>query len=249
MFASIGIFVLGAIAAGIVAAVFIIASGVELGGLEQSIQQGDPSGLLPLFVAYIPAMFIMLIFAAQVFNYWVTLAAFGQEEAKWSWSEKRFSAAVVNALKLLLLGILLAIVSFVVTSMLSALGLAPSFTEQMQMEDITKSVSATITSTLIMAVASCAVYSLFSANLTQTALRSNAEGLDHPYNVDFAIVLMLLYAIYLVPTTIAALTGSQGLTYLVSFVFLIHLMFTVPIAHGLRYRVCVAEKGERDTHG
>ncbi len=131
-----------------------------------------------------------------------------------------------------------------VTSALSAVGLAPSFSDQVAITDVTESILTTLTSSIIMVVVSCIVYSVFSANLTQTALRSNAEGLEHPHNVDFAIVLVLLYAIYLVPTVVAALTGSVVLTYIVSLVFVLHLMFTVPVAHGLRYRICVTEKSE-----
>ena len=92
-----------------------------------------------------------------------------------------------------------------------------------------------------MVIVSSAIYSSFSANLTQTALHSTQEGLEHPHTTDFAIVLILLYAVYLVPVTIVALTGSDALTYLLGGVFGLHLMTTVPVAHGLRFRICVAE--------
>jgi len=247
IFASIAIFFGAIITAGIVLGLTIMIVGFDgaaLQNLLENIEAGQFGGLGGLLLGYLFALLAVLFFAAHIFNYWVNLAAFGTSHARWSFSDGRFSAAIVNGLKLLLISILIGLINAAVTFVLSSVGLAPSFSEQIGIIDITESILATLTSSIIMVVVSCIVYSIFSANLTQTALRSNAEGLEHPHNVDFAVVLMLLYAIYLIPTVIAALTGSTALTYAIGLVFVLHLMFTVPIAHGLRYRVCVADKSD-----
>ena len=245
IFASIGVFIGAMFIAVILFGITMAAIGFDLAALEsfaQNVQAGDLSGLGGLIVGYFFALLVVLFIAAHIFNYWVNLAVHGKEYARWSFSDGRFGAALVNGLKLLLIGILIGLISVAVTFALSSIGLSPSFTEQMGITDITERITATFTSTIIMAIVSCIVYSMFSANLTQTALQSDDEGLEHPHNVDFAIVLILLYALYLIPTVVAALTGSIVLTYLVSLIFILHLMFTVPIAHGLRYRVCMADK-------
>ncbi len=249
IFASIGMFFGAIVAAVVVVALTMVIVGFDAAVLEsllENIQAGQFGGLGGLALAYLFALLIVLFFAAHIFNYWVNLAAFGKPHARWSFSEGRFSSAVVNGLKLLLISILVGLINVAVTFALSSMELAPSFSDQIGIIDISESILATLTSTIIMVVVSCIVYSMFSANLTQTALRSNAEGLEHPHNVDFAVVLMLLYTIYLIPTVIAALTGSIALTYTISTVFVLHLMFTVPIAHGLRYRVCMADKSDDD---
>lgn len=247
IFASIGMFIGGIIVAGIFLGITITVIGFDPDALEnlvQNLEAGQFSGLGALVVGYLVAVAAALVFVAHIFNYWVSLAAFGKGEARWSFAEGRFAAAVTNGLKLLLISFLILLINVAVTFVLSGLGLVPSFSEQLGITDITESILAPLTGSIIMVVISCIVYSMFSANLTQTALRSDAEGLEHPHNVDFAVVLVMLYAFYLVPTVIAALTGSAALTYLVSFPLTVHFMFTVPIAHGLRYRVCVADKSD-----
>jgi hypothetical protein len=247
IFASIGMFIGGIIVAGIFLAITMAVIGFDpeaLENLAQNLQAGQFDGLGTLVIGYLIAFVAALVFIAHIFNYWVNFAAFGKEEARWSFAEGRFAAAITNGLKLLLISMLILLINFAVTFVLSSLGLVPSFSEQLGITDITESILAPLTGSIVMVVISCIVYSIFSANLTQTALRSDAEGLEHPHNVDFAIVLVMLYAFYLVPTVIAALTGSAVLTYIVSFLLTLHFMFTVPIAHGLRYRVCMAEKSE-----
>lgn len=247
IFASIGMFFGATLVAIVFLGITMVMAGFDPAALEnfaQNLQSGDFTGLGSLIAGYFVALVVVLFIAAHIFNYWVNLAVYGKEQARWSFSDGRLSAALVNGLKLLLIGILIGLISVAVTFALSSIGLAPSFSEQMVITDVTESITSTFTSSIIMAVVSCIVYSIFSANLTQTALSSDAEGLEHPHNVDFAIVLVLLYALYLIPTVIAALTGSIVFTYIVSMVFVLHLMFTVPVAHGLRYRICVKEKSE-----
>ncbi len=247
IFASIGMFFGATLVAVFFLGITMAVIGFDAEGLQnlvENLQAGNFSGLGALLVGYFVALVVVLFITAHIFNYWVNLAVYGKEQARWSFSEGRFSAALINGLKLLLIGILIGLISVAVTFALSSIGLAPSFGEQMAITDVTESITSTFTSTIIMAIVSCVVYSIFSANLTQTALRSDAEGLEHPHNVDFAIVLVLLYALYLIPTVIAALTGSIALTYIVSLVFILHLMFTVPIAHGLRYKVCTDDRFE-----
>ncbi len=242
---SIGIgiaaFAVAAITATMVALIAIFVFGIDTSGLAelpQRMTDGNYSGLGIIALITIVALFTALVFFAHIFNYWVTLAAYGADAAKWSFKEGRGNAAFVNAVKLLLISILIAIVNAVVIMFLSALGLAPGFAEQMAATDVSDSMLSGFAANLIGIVIGSAVYSLFSANLTQTAIMSTDEGLEHPHVVDFAIVLVLLYAVYFLPTVVAALSGSDALVYLVSLLLTLHLMFTIPIAHGLRYRYC-----------
>lgn len=242
---SLGLGVVAVVAA-IIAAVIATLIGTFVFGmdtsglvdLQQRMANGNFSGLGAIFLIVVVAVFTALIFFAHIFNYWVTLAAYGAANAKWSFSEGRGHAAAANALKLLLISILITIINAVVIMFLSTLGLAPSFAEQMANTDVSDSLLSGATSNIIGIVVGAAVYSTFSANLTQTAVMSKGEGLEHPHVVDFAIVLVLLYAVYLVPTLLAALSGSDGLVYVVSFALTLHLMFTVPISHGLRFSFC-----------
>lgn len=245
--ASIGVFIVGFAIAMLVGALVITALGVDmavLANIMANLQAGNFEGVGPILVGYLLAIYVALMAMAHIFNYWVTLGAHGAEAASWSLSEGRLSAAAVNALKLLLIGLLVGIINLVVILVLSKLSLIPSLEEQAMIVDFSDAALAGLTGNIIMVIVTCIIYSLFSANLTQTALRNTSEGLEHPHTVDFAIVLVLLYAIFLIPSTLGALTGSDVLTVALQLILGIHLAFTVPSAHGLRYRVCAAERDE-----
>lgn len=250
MLASLGFLLLAMLIGSIVVVIGVLVSGGE--ELMQAFSQQDAQdpealaammagGALGLFVTMIGAIAIIMFFSAHIFNYWVNYAAFGADDARWSFSDGRLGAAGTNAVKLFLITILVVLVNLVVISVFSVFGIGPGFADVAANVDYADSTLTNLTSSIVTVVASGGIYSLFSANLTQTALRSRAEGLQHPHTLDFAIVIILLYALYLIPTVLAALTGSSGLTLVVSMALTLYVSFAVPAAHGLRYRVCTAQ--------
>ncbi|MEX0297582.1 MAG: hypothetical protein AB3N28_00830, partial [Kordiimonas sp.] len=214
-----GLILASVVVGAIVMMAILLVSGVDGGAFESlpaAVTSGDFSGMQGLggfFIGYLLLIVIIFGMIAHVFNYWVRLAAFGADGAKFPTFKAAVSAASVNMVKFLLIGILTIIISLVVTFVLNQLGLSPSFSEQMaaaETADIAEQTTSASLSTLIMAVITCLVYSAFSANLTQTAIGSDHEGLEHPHNIDFAIVLLLIYAVALVPTLFAAYAGLSG---------------------------------------
>jgi len=187
--------------------------------------------------------------SAHIFNYWVRFAAFGQEGARIEPFGKAVSAALANMMKFMLILFLIGLVSFVATTVLSGFGLTMGFQELGAITDVTEQNRAGFSTNVIVTVIACFVYSLFSANLTQTAIGSDEEALKHPHSVDFAVVLMLIYAVVLVPVVIVAFTGSTVLFYTVNYVLSIFVMFAIPAAHGLRYRICAKENVQQVFEG
>ncbi|TNE63073.1 MAG: hypothetical protein EP335_10495 [Alphaproteobacteria bacterium] len=248
-----GVLIAGFVASVAVMMVMMLAglvSPTAFDDLAGELQRGDfgNMGALALFIII---MMVALLWAfAFVFNYWVRAGAFGPSAAAMRPFGKAWGAAGVNMIKLVLITILLGLVSLVVVYVLHAVGLAPSFGEQMQAganPDIAASTRAGIASNIIVTVVSCIVYSIFSANLTETAVGTGKEGLEHPHTVDFAIVLVLLYAVILIPTTLAGLTGSMGLMLAITYPLYFYVSLAIAAAHGLRYRVCVDEPNEEET--
>lgn len=252
-FKTIGLFIVVTLAASVVAMILISVAGLSVNQLEtveQDLANSDFSALFGLIPIGLVMTFIMMMLIAYIFNYWVRAGAFGFEHARIRPFGEAMSAAFVNGLKFLCIGILLGVVSFVVISVLSAVGLSNSFSEQMgsaMAQDIATATRAGMLNQIISLVIGAVVYSLFSANLTQTALRSDDEGLSHPHTVDFAVVLMLVYLVLLVPVTILGLAGMMLLSSIVNAVLGVFVMFAIGVAHGIRYRICRAEETDAGT--
>ncbi len=85
---------------------------------------------------------------------------------------------------------------------------------------------------------------MFSANLTYTALQSSTEGMENPYVTDFGVVLIMLYAVFVIPSAIAAFSDIAVLFWVVQFVVGFYITFAIPAAHGVRYRFCTAQVDE-----
>lgn len=220
-----------------------------LGPVMQQVAAGNmeaASGLGGLAVGYIVLIFTMIVGISFIFNYWVRFAAFGAGGAKISPFSTAVRAAMVNAVKFLFIGILIVVVSIVVMYVLNMLGISPGFMEQAMIEDATEQYRAGFAATVISTVAACFIYSMFSANLTQTAIGDDKEPLEHPHTVDFAVVLMLIYAAVIIPTLIAALMGSIPILFTVQVIFGIYVGFAIPAAHGLRYQICARENMSHD---
>jgi len=236
-----GVSILVGVLGGILGATGMMSSGENM---VQQMEQGNfarMGGMLLLGLIMVIAIFWIV---AYVFNYWVRLGAYGHDGAALRPLGKAWGAAGVNMVKMFLITILLALVTLVVWYVLHLFGLVPSLMDQMRMGaegDISHAARGGLASNIVTTIITCVVYSVFSANLTQTALASDKEGFDHPHTIDFAVVLMLLYAIVLIPMTLAGMSGSMALLMLVVYVVEFYVMLAIATAHGLRYRICVAD--------
>jgi len=247
MLKAIGLLLLAIIAGSILLGVFAVLIGIDPSVLQSvlgQVQAGDSSGagsLLGLLVGYLILVIGIVTVFAYIFNYWVRLAAFGPERAKFPTFGRAVSAALVNMIKFVLIGIIVLLVAFVVNFVLQATGLAKAAPTSLADFDFLQAQIDGFAGGLIMTVVSCAIYSLFSSNLTQTALGSDEESLQHPHTVDFAVSLMLIYSVVLIPSMVTALIGSVALFWLVSVLTYFLVVFSVPVAHGLRYQICAGE--------
>ncbi len=201
----------------------------------------------PIGLAYILGLIVVGPVLAYLFNYWVRFGAFGEKGAGFNSVGEMVSATLVNMLKFILIIILLGIAIFVALFIMNATGLGPNLEDLAQLaaqNDIAATTRATLLTSVIYLVIICVVYSLFSANLTQTALKSDKEGMEHPHTIDFAIVLFLLYAIVFIPSSIAGLIGSFWGATIINYVLGLYIGFSVAVAHGIRYRICVPSEEE-----
>jgi len=244
-----GLFLLAAIVGTLVMVLFLLAGNANpeaLANMPTMIETGDYSALsgigLSFFLGVLMFLVIIGLALAHIFNYWVRLSAFGEDGAAFETKKAALRAAFINMVKFILIAVLIGLVSAVVQFVLSAVGLTDSFSDQMSKAaagDISGQLRGGLLSTFTSMAISCLIYSLFSANLTQTAVGNEHEGLEHPHTVDFAIVLLLLYLVLMVPVIISGLAGwlfiMAGFQYVLGF----YIMFAVPAAHGLRYNICI----------
>ncbi|UTW54240.1 hypothetical protein [Kordiimonas sp. SCSIO 12610] len=198
-------------------------------------------------LAYILGLVLVGPVLAYLFNFWVRFGAYGADRAGYESVGAMISATLVNMLKFIFIILLLGIAVIVALFVMNLSGLAPSFDELAQIaatNDIAAQTRATLLTSVVYLIIICIIYSLFSANLTQTALKSDKEGMEHPHTIDFAIVLFLLYAVVLIPSTIAGLLGSFWGSAIINYVMSVYIGFSVAVAHGIRYRICVPEEEE-----
>ncbi len=212
-------------------------------------------GLLVPFIRHIPIFIVIILvivtvfgiltLTAYIFNHWIRIGAYGASDAAWQ-GGGGMKAAFINGIKLLFISILIGVVAIVFGLLLKAVGLAsaaPDFTG-MSLSDLSEIYKIVLDNTgsaanIITIAMYCAVYSFFSANLTQTALNSDREGIENYYVKDFAIILMLIYAVQIGAVLTGLLVGSFALTALLALVTSLWIMFAVPAAHGIRYNYCV----------
>ena len=192
-------------------------------------------------------LFLLVTTAAYVFNFWVRFASFGRDGTAFGTFKRAASAAAVNGFKFILIFILIILVSLVLNFVLSSFGLSKGIMEQAAIPDMTDQYLSGFTFNLIGVVVTCFAYSAFSANLTQTAIGDDQEPLQHPHTMDFAVVLLLIYATLVIPMVIAAFIGSDTLFMAVQYLVGILVWLAIPAAHGLRYRICKEENAGVDT--
>ena len=245
------IFIGAIIVSGLLFAVVGAGFGLEaMNALQQQLAAGQiPAGTGTLFIVFLLCMVVFGLAAAYIFNYWVRFGAFGHANARFDSFGDALSASFVNMIKFVFIIIIIGLVNLLVMFVMASIGLGPDLTAEPTGDVMQAALDTSISSfgtSVVTTVIACFVYSLFSANLTQTALRSDEEGMEHPHTIDFAIVLILLYAVVLIPGILAAFTGSIVLYFIVQFVLGLYISLCIPVAHGIRYRVCVPEPEQEE---
>lgn len=219
----------------IVLSLMMAATGGDLSFLEpllsgtQTVSAPAPDGFG--FIFFI-ALIAFLVGYAWIFNMWIRFGAFGAEGAFFASPTVGLKAAAVTALKLIFIMILLAIVAIVAVLIFAALGLIDI---QSAANAATPSLSNALTTNLIALAVISGVYSLFSSNLTQTALGSDSEEVGPPHVFEFAIVLFILDALLVVPLVFMQVFGPMWATAVFQLVGGVWITAAIPLAHGVRY--------------
>ncbi|GHF25924.1 hypothetical protein GCM10017044_20960 [Kordiimonas sediminis] len=212
------------------------------------------SSILGFVIGLITVLVILAIMGAW-FNYWVRVGALGADAARQGVSDM-FKAGLVNGIKMILIGLLLALGVGLIFAALGMLGYTPTggpeidlealdgksaleimtiLVEQQSAQSLTLSaVALNLVSTAVV----CLIYSLFSANLTHTALGDSSEGFEHAHTADFAVALIIIYMALLIPSYLAAAVGSVYLAFIVQIGIGVPVSAAIAMAHGVRYRLC-----------
>lgn len=197
----------------------------QLGGDEIN----PPKGFLPFFFLVMAAV---IVGYAWVFNMWIRYGAFGRSGAFFDRAGESIVAAIVTALKMFFILILLAIVVMVFFLIITGLGIL-TVSDAANLESA--SIVMAVTINLVAVAVISGVYSLFSSNLTQTAIGSQVEEVGPPHVLEFAIVLFILEAIFLVPLIILQSAMLVWLTVIFQLVAGVWITAAIPLAHGVRY--------------
>lgn len=230
---------------------YAVSNGITLEILEAF---GDPNkaDIVEQHVATVGMLYLITVVilapvAAYLFNYWVRFGANGAEGAGFPTTGQMISAALINMIKFFLIFLLIGLAVLVIYWLLSMLGLAPSLDEQAAMAgDYRQLTISTFFSSVIALIAMCIIYSLFSANLTQTALKTEKEGLEHPHTIDFAIVLFLVYMVSFLPGVLAGLLDMKWLGILLSATLGVYVTLAIAVAHGIRFSICIQDVDDTD---
>ncbi len=233
-------------------------------GLLASLILGMIGGFIgnQILAAILPMIIVILMLGIfiHIFNRWVRIAGLGIERVEFSSLGDAVKAAAINAVKFFLIGVLIGIATYVLSAVATFLGVvAPieadmsiftdpsSMTMSQFLNFMMVGATSNITFTILQTMLACGIYSVFSSNLTNTALAADYEALTHPHNVDFGIVLFLVYLVFLVPSTLAAVMGFSYVWLALYVVLGFFIMFAVPAAHGVRFRCCLAENNTEPT--
>ncbi len=172
-----------------------------------------------------------------IFNYWARVGADGRENLFPDGFGATLTPALATGLKLLFIGILVCLVAIVVIMITGILGIGVTFDQlpRLGTMDSLEVVQAMGFAYLIVFGVSCAVYSVFSSNLTKTALGREDEEIGEPHVLEFALVLFFIYAACYVPLMIVQAVAPKMVGVLLEYVVGIFLLALIPVAHGLRY--------------
>lgn len=217
-------------------AIITLGLGLDMAALQEMANGGQPEmkNVSPDFfgTSFLIILLAMLFGYAWIFNMWIRFGAFGKAGAFFPTAGESIQAALITALKLLLIGVVLGLVVLTAFVILAAVGLVSLDPDAVA--DGQTLVSAISSNLIFLAVVS-GVYSLFSSNLTQTAIGSSREEIGPPSVADFAIVLFLINALFIIPILIVQEILPVVMVLILQLIGSIWTTSAVPLAHGLRY--------------
>lgn len=203
-------------------------------GFLSAASGGSAGGMIAGFLITIV---LGLYATGWIFNFWVRYGAEGRENLLPNGFAASLTPALATGLKLLFIAILLGIVAVVIIMITGILGLGVKFNEiaTLAQMDTVQAVKALGIVYLIIFGVTCSVYSIFSSNLTKTALGREDEEIGEPHVLEFALVLFLIYAAVYIPTTLMQSVMPEIAALLVEAFAGFLLGALIPVAHGLRY--------------
>ena len=221
---------LGAI---VVLAIAIVALFIVLGLLSTAGGGNVGAMILGGIVSIVLSLYAM----GWIFNYWVRYGAEGAGNLLPGGFKASLTPALATGLKLLFIGILLIIVAVVIFMITGILGIGIKFDQigtvaGMDTLDLLKAMGFAY---LIVFAVTCGIYSIFSSNLTKTALGREDEEIGEPHVLEFGVVLFLIYFISYIPVILVQLFLPEIIGVLAEFAAAFLLAAFVPVAHGLRY--------------
>lgn len=219
-----------------VVAFVTVGLGLDLAALQEMANGNQPE-IENVSADFFGSSFLIILLAmlfgyAWIFNMWIRFGAFGREGAFFPTTGESVQAALVTALKLFLIGVVLGLVvltAFAILAMVGLVSLDPATAAEGQ------TLVSAITSNLIFLAVISGIYSLFSSNLTQTAIGSSKEEIGPPSVADFAIVLFLINAIFIIPLLVVQELLPVVVVLILQLLGSIWTTSAVPLAHGLRY--------------
>ncbi len=222
--------------AAIIVLLVMMATGGDLQILESAFSGDDSNGTVPVpdgfglmfFIAFIG----MVLGYAWIFNMWIRFGAFGASGAFFHPVGAGLKAAGVTALKLFFIGILLIIVGSVAVLILAAIGIIDLNAAQ---QAVQPTLTSALTLNLVTLAVISGVYSMFSSNLTYTALGSDSEEVGPPHLLEFAVVLFILDALLVIPLVVLQIYAPVWTTTTYQLIGGIWITAAIPLAHGVRY--------------
>ena len=174
------------------------------------------------------SLILVMVGYSWLFNFWIRFGALGKDGAFMPTFGSSLSAAGVTAVKLFFITLLLLIVAMVVLLMLTAFGVV-------SLDEVEPSLSGALITNLVLLGAISSIYSVFSSNLTQTALGSDKEEVGPPQVFEFGVVLFVLNILVMVPLVFLQLFTHEYVASAYNLLGTLWLTAAIPLAHGIRY--------------
>ncbi len=235
---------------------------VDIGTIDTSAMSGDKGvtaqqeALASFFAMFGFSGLLLTLFTVillgititMLFNYWVRFGAGGTAKAWHSPLSRAISMGGRNFAKFFLASIAIGIAVMIAIAILGLLGVpGMSFAEltaQSNSTDLGDMMVAQLGVNMVMLLVMCAVYALFSASLTKTALDNPDYEMGDTHVAEFAVVLFIIYLVSTVPVILLGLVAPTWLIVVAQILINIWIIIVIPTAHGLRYNICKAELEE-----
>ena len=206
-------------------------------GLLAVIMAAILSQTLAMVLTFIGIFFFVFLLIGWTFNFWVRYGAEGRDNVLPAGFKGSIGPALETGLKLFFISILLGIVAAVMFLIAGIFGIGVSIDEfatlaQMSAADMIRTMGVVY---LLTFGVTCAVYSVFSSNLTKTAMGRADEEIGEPHVGEFAVVLFSIYVACYVPLVLIQLVAPAIVGAIVEYLMGILLIVVIPVAHGLRY--------------